>query len=231
MAKAKSLDLASQFVADLAALRFENVFNPYAQSCPDHDIKLAARVRRKNIETVLRAALDGGVDSFWIARDLGYRGGRRTGLALTDELHLQWHASLFDIEPLSRSTKGPAMAERTATVVWGMLRAIGKPIFLWNVFPFHPHEPNDAMSNRCHTRNERLACRHLLVWLLENLNPRQVVSIGRDAKAALDELDIHSVPVRHPSYGGQTEFVSALSEQYGVTAPRSFKSEDQHQLF
>lgn len=231
MAKHKSRGIAAEFVAQLADLRFENAFNPYAQACPNHDLKAAASVRRRNLETVLEAALTFGVDSFWVARDLGYRGGRRTGLALTDEIHLQWHADLFNTGPLSRSTKGPAMAERTATVVWSILRSINKPIFLWNVFPYHPHEPDDEMSNRCHTRAERLACRPLLMWLLEHLMPRHVVAIGRDAKTALDELAIDSVCARHPSYGGQTEFVETLSALYRIERPRILKTSDQRDLF
>ncbi|WP_439952990.1 hypothetical protein, partial [Escherichia coli] len=84
------------------------------------------------------AALAGGVDSIWIARDLGYRGGRRTGLALTDEAHLSAHAGLYGQLPLARATRGPAMTERTATVIWQVLRDLRRPIFLWNVFPLHP---------------------------------------------------------------------------------------------
>jgi hypothetical protein len=225
MTRPKKKDLASEFVTELSMLRFENVFNPYAQSCPDHDVRFAASVRRRNLELVLRSALETGVDSFWIARDLGYRGGRRTGLALTDEVHLTWHADLFHTEPLSRATKGPAVAERTATVVWGMLRAINKPIFLWNVFPLHPHEAGDTMSNRCHTRSERAACRPLLMWLLERLAPREIVAIGRDAKSALDELDVCSTAVRHPSYGGQTEFLRDLGKLYSVKTPKLGRSE------
>jgi hypothetical protein len=210
---------ATRFAAELAALRFENVFNPYAEACPDHDESDAADIRRRNLELVLNAALERGVDSLWIARDLGYRGGRRTGLALTDELHLAWHAALLGTPPLARATKGPAVGERTATVVWQMLDTIRRPIFLWNVFPLHPHMPGGSMSNRCHTRSERTACRPLLVWLLENLRPRSVVAIGRDAHRALEDLGLSSVAVRHPSYGGQTEFVSSLTALYGLPKP------------
>ena len=48
--------------------------------------------------------------------------------------------------------------ERTANVIWRMLMRIDEPIFLWNVFPLHPHEPDDPMSNRRHTAKERDAC-------------------------------------------------------------------------
>ena len=53
----------------------------------------APAIRRSNLGLVLEAALAGGISSLWIARDLGHRGGRRTGLALTDEVHLPAHAA------------------------------------------------------------------------------------------------------------------------------------------
>ncbi len=216
------------FISQLAALRFENAFNPYSDACPDHDGVDAPGIRCRNLELVLDAVLRSGVDSFWIARDLGYRGGRRTGLALTDEVHLSCHAALLGTPPLARATKGPPVAERTATVVWRMLRAIDRPIFLWNVFPLHPHEPEDPMSNRCHTRAERDACRHLLVWLLETLRPHTVLAIGRDAHAALEDLGVRATPVRHPSYGGQAEFISGLKGIYGLSYANSDSASQLH---
>ncbi|MCW1838754.1 uracil-DNA glycosylase [Prosthecomicrobium hirschii] len=204
------------FVQELASYRFENAFNPYADACPDFDAEDAPAVRKQNLEAVLNAAIERGVHSFWIARDLGYRGGRRTGLALTDEAHLDCHSQLLGTKPLRRATRGPLVAERTATVVWQMLRSIDHPIFLWNVFPFHPHGPGEPMTNRCHTRKERIACKPLLRILIEALNPKHLVAIGRDAQAALTDLGLEATAVRHPSYGGQSEFVSELEQLYSV---------------
>ncbi|MGY4172647.1 uracil-DNA glycosylase [Bradyrhizobium sp. USDA 4529] len=207
------------FVETLAGLRFDSVFNPYADACLDFDETDAPAIRRRNLATVLDAALEHGVDSLWIARDLGYRGGRRTGLALTDEMHLSAHAKLLGSGRLKRSTRGPAMAERTARVIWHALETIGKPVFLWNVFPLHPHAVGDPMTNRCHSRAERQACRPLLLWLLEHLRPRSVLAIGRDAQLALADLDIQALQVRHPSYGGQSEFLEGVFSHYGVPRP------------
>lgn len=204
------------FIDTLADLRFRDVFNPYAQSCPDHDAAEAPVIRRNNLRLVLEAALTGGVDSIWIARDLGYRGGRRTGLALTDEAHLSSHAGLYGNLPLARATRGPAMTERTATVIWQVLRDVRRPVFLWNVFPLHPHSPNDPLSNRCHTRDERLASQHLLQWLISRLQPRSVIAIGKDAQSSLADLGLAADWVRHPSYGGQNEFVARMSEIYAL---------------
>jgi Uracil DNA glycosylase superfamily len=207
---------AQRFVRRLADRKFESVFNPYSDACADHDDEDAPAVRRRNLALVLEAALGAGVESVWIARDLGYRGGRRTGLALTDEVHLSAHGGLYGDLPLARATRGPVVAERTATVIWQVLRALDRPVFLWNVFPFHPHASGDPMSNRCHTRAERQACKPLLMWLLDALRPRTVVAIGRDAQMALEDLDVVAEKVRHPSYGGQAEFISGMHAHYGV---------------
>lgn len=209
-------ELVDAFVASVADLRFDSVFNPYTDTCVDFDMPDAAAIRRSNLTKTLDAALTTGVESVWVARDLGYRGGRRTGLALTDEAHLNAHAALLGVEDLRRSTRGPAAAERTATVIWRMLLQIGKPIFLWNVFPLHPHEPGRPMTNRSHTRAERQACRHIMVTLLDLLAPKAVLAIGRDAEAAMADLNIAAKQVRHPSYGGQPEFIDSVSAHYGL---------------
>jgi hypothetical protein len=209
---------AEEFVELVAALKFDDAFNPYSDLCSDFDCPDAPRIRRHNLMMVLDAAIDRGVDSIWVARDLGYRGGRRTGLALTDEVHLSAHADLLGTPPLARSTNGPVMAERTATVIWQMLTAIRQPVFLWNVFPLHPHAAGDPMSNRCHTRGERLACRHIMVGLIHLLSPSRVLAIGRDAQLALQDLGVTAEKVRHPSYGGQAEFIAGVSTRYGLDA-------------
>jgi uracil-DNA glycosylase len=108
------------------------------------------------------------------------------------------------------------MAERTAAVVWKVLSRINQPVVLWNVFPFHPHEPDDPFSNRCHTAAERDTTMPLLLALIDMFKPQCIVAIGRDAQMALRELEVPVNTVRHPSYGGQSEFMASLYEMYGV---------------
>jgi hypothetical protein len=205
----------SKFVAALAAMRLPAVFNPYADCCDVHDRSDAARLRRKNLQAFLEAALSVKVDTIWVARDLGYRGGRRTGVPLTDEVHLDVVGQMLGIE-LRRATKGPAVAERTAAVVWRVLAEIGEPVLLWNVFPFHPHEPDDPFSNRCHTAQEREITLPLLGELMDMFKPSRLVAIGRDADLALRDMAVPVSAVRHPSYGGQSEFIAGLYTLYGV---------------
>jgi len=206
----------SDFVAALANVRLPAVFNPYADCCKVHDRADAARLRKRNLEAFLQAALANRIATIWVARDLGYRGGRRTGVPLTDEVHLDFVGRLLGGTQLQRATRGPVVAERTAAVVWKVLVRIGQPVLLWNVFPFHPHEPNDPFSNRCHTSAERQISLPLLEALIEMFQPQRLVAIGRDAQIALKNIGIPVTTVRHPSYGGQSEFIAGLYQLYGI---------------
>jgi hypothetical protein len=206
--------LVKAFVAQLATLRFENVFNPYSEMCPIHDRDDAPAVRTNNLVSVLTAAIDGGVHSFWIARDLGHKGGRRTGLALTDESNLENYANLLGAGSLQKATSTALVSENTARVVWERLLKINRRIFLWNIFPLHPHNSGDSLSNRHHNRFEREACAHLIQWLLDHLHPTQVVAIGGDAARALNRQKLKFKGVRHPSFGGQSDFRHGINAIY-----------------
>lgn len=212
---------AKSFTAALSSIQLDNVFNPYTDHCVLHDRPDAAACRRQNLELSLSTAVDLKVRTIWIARDLGYRGGRRTGLALTDEMHLGAFSALFRGMPVEKATKGPAVGERTANVIWRLLTRIDEPVFLWNVFPLHPHEPDDPMSNRCHTAKEREACGQFFHAIIDLLQPEKVVAIGGDAHRAVESLGISSVQVRHPSYGGQGIFVRQIEKAYGLASART----------
>ena len=207
-----------EFGAALTAMEFANVFNPYSDCCVEHDQDDAADRRRKALERLLTRAMHTGVESLWIGRDLGYRGGRRTGLALTDEAHIQAHGERWDLT-LERCTRGPAMSERTAGTVWGVLNRIDVAVFLWNVFPLHPHEADRPLSNRAHNARERTAGEEVLRTLIGMLKPARLVPIGTAAAesvrrlAGCDEV----VPMRHPSYGGQKEFREQARIAYGLS--------------
>jgi len=204
------------FTRLLADTQLPSVFNPYSDCCPVSDKADAARVRRRNLVRCLESALKSEVDTIWIARDLGYRGGRRTGVPLTDEVHLTQAGHWMGNVTLERATRGPVMAERTAAMVWRVLGQIEKPAVLWNIFPLHPHDPDNPNSNRCHTRQERDATWPLLLALIDMIEPKRIVAIGRDASKALSSMDVPVREVRHPSYGGQADFIAGVHDIYGI---------------
>lgn len=206
---------AEQYIKNLRKVKLDAVFNPYTDTCETTDRKDANKIRRNNLLSYLKA-VDGNVESIWFGRDLGYRGGRRTGLALTDENHLHVFSKFYGGVDVSQATNGEPMSERTANVIWKMLGDIPQPPFLWNIFPFHPHEPDNPMTNRNHTAAERRRCEPLIIELIDWLKPVNIVAIGNDAFKALNKLGFKCDYVRHPSYGGQTDFINGIRKIYNL---------------
>jgi len=210
----------SQFVNSLKAVKFDNVFNPYADRCEVHDLDDAPDRRARALQGMLNAAVRTEIDALWIGRDLGYRGGRRTGLALTDDVHLSIHATRWNIK-VERATTGSIVAERTAAVIWSMLAPVTASVFLWNVFPFHPHEPRDPFTNRSHSAKERELGESILAELILILRPKRLVCIGNDAAKVASRLAALArvEQVRHPSYGGQSDFIRQIRSLYRLRSP------------
>ena len=209
--------IPGEFVSAIADIRLEGVFNPYADICPEHDSDASAALRRQNLESYLTASILLDIDTLWMGRDLGYRGGRRTGLPLTDEGHLLEFESRYPGSRPSKATATAVVAERTATEIWSKIRTVRKPPFLWNVFPFHPHERESPMSNRRFRSRELAAVHALNLALVEMLGIVRVLAIGRDAQHYAKRLGLHVEPIRHPSYGGVAEFRASMMRIYPET--------------
>ncbi len=205
-----------RFVEKLESIKFDdNVFNPYSDRCREHDYECAPGRRRRALLRILEAAVArGDTEYLWVGRDLGYRGGRRTGLALTDDVYFFRHAARWGVS-IERPTRAE-IPERTAAVIWDVLERIEDPVFLWNVFPFHPHRPGDEFTNRAHNSRERRIGEELLFELVLMLKPRVIVPIGNDAACAVRRVSngLEILQVRHPSYGGQNEFRGQMREIY-----------------
>jgi uracil-DNA glycosylase len=206
-----------EFVGELSSISLPNVFNPYRDVCMFADHPASALLRRQNLTFFLNAILKCAACSIWVGRDLGYRGGRRTGIALTDEFHLDVLKNTFGVFGIVKATADEEPTkERTATEIWKLLYKIKEPVFLWNAFPFHPFDANDPLSNRRHTHQEFESCRHILITLFDWLQPTTIIALGADAESAVMSVGYPCRRVRHPSYGGQGDFEREIRNIYQI---------------
>lgn len=118
-----------EFIDELSSISLPNVFNPYRDVCILSDHPASPSLRRQNLSFFLNAMLRHEIRSLWLGRDLGYRGGRRTGIALTDEFHLDVLQDTFGVFGIVKATLDDSVVkERTATEVWKLLSAIRQPV-------------------------------------------------------------------------------------------------------
>lgn len=193
------------------------MFNPYANVCAQHDFSAKSpMIRRSLLLDYIEAVRDVDSRVMWMGRDLGYRGGRRTGVALTDESHLPCLESVYGVKNPTRSTTGPVIAERTATEVWSVLQCISAPPMLWNVFPFHPFVEGNELSNRKFTAQEFDIAERINRDLIGLLKIKKIVAIGQDAASYASKLGVEVEQVRHPSYGGVADFRAGMSRIHGL---------------
>lgn len=219
------------FIKLLEAISPPDVFNPYRDTCPIHDKASGAQIRARNLRKFLDASLHLGVDTIWMGRDLGYRGGRRTGIALTDEAHLPSFSTRFPGCHLEKATRGEAIAERTATEIWSALTAVPEAPFLWNVFPLHPHEHGKPMTNRKFSRSELQMVDAANDLLISGLGIKRIIAIGQDAARYAERYSPKVVAIRHPSYGGVADFRRGVEECYGLPPLMLSTSPRQQTLF
>lgn len=217
------------FVAKLSTYRGKNVFNPWGESDALHDIGAAAPIiRRMNLAVYM--GLRPQVDYIFMGEALGYQGGHFSGVALTCErMLLGYHDVKPEVifgeyqakrtsDPTKLSNKVWQMKgfnEPTDTVVWQGLQEFGfdtNRVFLWNIFPFHPYQEGDLLTNRTPTQEE---LREGFVYFkeLQKFYPRaKVVAIGKKCQQTLAAFGVECVALRHPSMGGAAEFRRGLTE-------------------
>ncbi len=144
----------------------------------------------------------------------GYKGCKITGIPFTSGKAFERfdHPLLKEIG--SRLKLSKIESENTATIVWEYLsRKKDTPLF-WNSFPFHPHPNGNENKNRAPTSGEVEIGINYLKKLRLIYKPEVVAGIGEKgvkcAKKAFPNETI--VYIRHPSFGGKSEFIDGMDK-------------------
>ena len=181
----------------LPTLTIGATFNQFRDT-GTNDLPDAPAIRLANLGLYLeerRAA-----DVLAVGEAAGYQGMRWSGIAFTSEFDLlRWG------DPYRRSSRRPRpWKEPSGTIVHGVLEELGaeRRVILWNTVPTHPHLAGKPLSNRRPAREEIAAGRVLVDRLIEIVQPRILVGVGRIACQALPEARY----VRHPAQSGATAF-------------------------
>jgi uracil-DNA glycosylase len=215
--KAAALD---RLLADLAATTIGATFNQFRDAGPD-DVPGAPPIRLGNLRHYL--AERDQADVLAVGEAAGYQGMRWSGIAFTSEADLlRWGA------PYRRSSRRHRpWKEPSGTIVHGLLTELDaeKRVILWNTVPTHPYEPDRPLSNRRPSRAEIAAGAIFVERLIEILNPRQLIGVGRIAAAVFGERALY---VRHPAQAGATEFRQGMRAALALDSKAQLKARNKN---
>jgi hypothetical protein len=207
LADPNKLAAIDALLADLGSATIGATFNQFREMGPD-DVPDAPAIRLAN----LRHYLEGRdrADVVAVGEAAGYQGMRWSGIAFTSEFDLlRWG------DPYRRSSRRPRpWKEPSGTIVHGLLDEVGaeRRVILWNTVPTHPHLAGKPLSNRRPTRAEITRGLAYARRLIDVVQPRLLVGVGRIACEALGD---HAIYVRHPAQSGATAFRRGMREILG----------------
>jgi uracil-DNA glycosylase len=203
------------FIESVAERSFGTAFCMFREADPALECADAPARRRANATAYLSARA-GRSPLLLVGEAMGYAGGRFTGIAFTAERTLRSWGAPYE----STSVRPEGWAEQSGTIVHGARATLelAADTVLWNVVPAHPHRPGEPLSNRTPAVGELRAGAEVLRDLIERLQPRATIAVGRSAERALGELGLAcDASVRHPANGGATAFRSGLA-RYALSA-------------
>lgn len=187
-----------------------DLFNPWRDAC-SHDAPgngPEAKLLR------LASHLDCDARLILLGEAAGYQGCRYTGIGFCSE-RLVMEGAIPRVTASSRlSTRALPFSEPSATIVWKNLYKLGleKTTICWNALHLHPFRPADGVwTNRTPTERELDLGIASVKRLREHFPKAVIVGVGQKAVQTLAKAGIASAGgVRHPAYGGATEFESGL---------------------
>ena len=201
----------SGFFRSLSRVSGPHTFNPWTDYDASTDISSSApRERRER----LRAHLSKRARYILIGEAAGYQGCKVSGIPFTSErLILAGEIPRISTDRNRLTSRARPWSEPSATTVWSTLRELGVAEYtvLWNAFPWHPHKPEDPLSNRAPTTAERALGLPVLERLLHLHSGAKLFAVGRTAERSVQSIGRHATPLRHPSMGGARLFRAQLA--------------------
>jgi uracil-DNA glycosylase len=140
----------------------------------------------------------------------GYQGMRWSGIAFTSERDLMRWGPPYR----TTSDRPEGWSEPSGTIVHRVLGELGaeRRVILWNTVPHHPHQPGNPLSNRRPTVGEIEIGAEFANRLLELVQPRLTIAVGRVAEGVLGDRAGY---VRHPANGGGAAFAAGMADALG----------------
>ncbi|MBC7812156.1 MAG: uracil-DNA glycosylase [Burkholderiales bacterium] len=205
----------SAFIDGLARTEVsERTFNQFAYR--NDNVGAANAIRRENLRLYLEQMAVIQPRVLMVGEAPGYRGMRLTGIPFMSEYMLLNGLpalGLFGSERGYRKTDETERAgkEQSGTILWGTLAEFRPVPLLWGAFPFHPHKPGDAWSNRAPTTGELLIGQPFLREIIRLFPVEKIIAVGNKAEESLGRMGVDIAgKVRHPAQGGKNDFVAGL---------------------
>ncbi|MEW6571657.1 MAG: uracil-DNA glycosylase [Nitrospirota bacterium] len=206
----------------------DNVFNPWLDIDAENDMTSEApEIRTVHLKHYINSRKQ-RARYLLIGEAIGFQGGHFSGIAMTSERILLGYKKKEGIYPeyvlpdiVPRRTSKPQImpkgfSEPTATIVWGALLNYGlKPdeFVLWNVFPWHPFDPERGMlSNRRPASRELAYGFPVLKKFINLFSGVKIIALGKIASETFASLNIKSFAVRHPANAGAKDFREAIKD-------------------
>ena len=181
------------------------VFNPYREA-----YKLA------NLQAYLNAMQSLRPRLMLVGEAPGFKGCRLTGIPFSSAKLYTEVEHPFLIQLRERLVLPQLEAENTAAIVWRYLRDKNAVPLFWNAFPYHPHPSRIQKKNRAPTKAEIIEGGEFLTLLADIFQPEVVAGLGRKgveaARLAFPEKEIRYI--RHPSYGGKSDFITGMDQLF-----------------
>lgn len=189
-------------------------FNPWHDEDPELDVEGAAELRRGNLLGYLES-FSAAPPILMVGEAPSWRGCRFSGIAFTAEAMLVDDGFPVNGHRTSAFRERP-LAEQSATLVWGALLDHFPRFLLWNALPVHPHPEGEPLANRTPGKREVDAFADLLHGVVEVVEPRCVLAVGRTGEGALERLGVECTYVRHPAHGGAVRFREGVEEAFAA---------------